>query len=55
MRTVCGYLRVQRIDGLCPECWRPSLLRAALIFLHPDGVSEHDRGTRCAHCGPIHT
>lgn len=50
--TIHGYLRAQRIDGLCSDCWLPSLLKVTMVLLLPDGVAERDRGTRCAHCGP---
>jgi hypothetical protein len=47
---VVGYVRAVRVDGLCDRCWLPSLISFTLIILLDDGISEHDRGTRCAHC-----
>lgn len=52
MATIHGYLRAERVDGLCSDCWLPSLLKVTMVLLLPDGVMERDRGTRCAHCGP---
>lgn len=51
--TVYGYVKAERVDDLCPSCWRPSLVHTVLRFLREDGVSEHDRGIRCVHCGPM--
>ena len=51
--TIYGYMVTERLDGLCPKCWLPSLIHVALKLLRSDGVSEYDRGIRCAHCGPV--
>lgn len=48
--TLHGFLRVKPVDGLCTTCWFPRLVHVALIILLPTGVTERDRGIRCAHC-----
>jgi hypothetical protein len=44
-----GTATVERLDDMCPVCWRCAIVRLTVHILRPDGVSERVR-EYCAGC-----